>query len=88
MHLVTIIGAIFFLGSLILGIHTLYQKASGSALDGFTTIILLQLIIGSTLMLSLGIIGSYIARIFNEVKKRPRFLISEQVISETEKETN
>ena len=88
LHLVTITGVIFLLGSIILGVHTLYRKLTGSALDGFTTIILLQLIIGSTLMLSLGIIGSYIARIFNEVKKRPRFLISEQVISETEKETN
>ena len=88
LHLVTIMGILFLIGSLILGIHTIYRKITGSALDGFTTIILLQLIIGSTLMLSLGIIGSYIARIFNEVKKRPRFLISEQVLSETKKENN
>ena len=81
MHIVTIIGVLFFIGSLILGIHTLYMKLTGSALDGFTTIILLQLIIGSTLMLSLGIIGSYIARIFNEVKMRPRYIISEDSMS-------
>jgi polyisoprenyl-phosphate glycosyltransferase len=77
LHIVTIMGILFLIGSVILGIQTLYRKITGSALDGFTTMILLQLIIGSTLMLSLGIIGSYIARIFNEVKMRPRYLISE-----------
>jgi len=82
LHLVTIMGVIFLAGSLILGIQTIYRKLSGTALDGFTTIILLQLIIGSTLMLSLGIIGSYIARIFNEVKMRPRYIISEEILSE------
>lgn len=81
MHLVTVMGVIFLIGSIALGIQTLYQKLSGQALDGFTTIILLLLIIGSTLMLSLGIIGSYIARIFNEVKMRPRYLISMDVSS-------
>lgn len=81
MHLVTVMGVIFLIGSIVLGIHTLYQKLTGQALDGFTTIILLLLIIGSTLMLSLGIIGSYIARIFNEVKMRPRYLVSMDVSS-------
>jgi hypothetical protein len=51
-----------------MGVQTLYRKLSGSALDGFTTVILLLLIIGSTLMVALGIIGEYIARIYEKSK--------------------
>ena len=40
------------------------------------TVILLLLLIGSCMMISLGIIGIYIARIYDEVKARPRYLIS------------
>lgn len=81
LQLVTFMGLIFLVCSFILGIQTLYMKLSGIALDGFTTVILLLLIIGSTLMISLGVIGTYIARIFEEVKRRPRYIISEEIES-------
>ena len=48
----------------------------GNSVEGFTTVILLILIIGGLIMLSLGIIGHYIARIYEEVKGRPKFIIS------------
>jgi hypothetical protein len=51
-------------------------------IDGVTTIILLILFIGSSLMLGLGIIGEYVARIYDEVKRRPRYVIGEQHVSE------
>lgn len=79
LQLVTLMGIVFLIGSLVLGIHTLYMKFAGIAFSGFTTVILLLLIIGSTLMISLGIIGSYIARIFDEVKARPRYIIAEKL---------
>ncbi len=77
LQIVTFLGAIFFIGSIILGIQTLYMKFSGIAVSGFTTVILLLLIIGSCLMICLGIIGTYIAKIYEEVKNRPRYIISE-----------
>jgi dolichol-phosphate mannosyltransferase len=40
-------------------------------------VILLQLMIGGLLMVSLGIIGTYIARIYEEVKARPRYVVQE-----------
>ncbi|HHV28750.1 glycosyltransferase family 2 protein [Acetivibrio mesophilus] len=82
LQLVTLMGMLFLFGSFILGIYTLYMKFKGMAVSGFTTVILLLLIIGSTLMISLGIIGTYIAKIFDEVKFRPRFIVSEKAISE------
>ena len=47
-----------------LGTHSLWQKLNGQALEGFTTVILLLLLIGSVLMICLGIIGYYIAKIY------------------------
>lgn len=77
LHCITLLGIIMFFGSAILGIQTLFMKLSGKAGEGFTTVILLQLIIGSAIMTSLGIIGIYISKIYKEVKARPRYLISE-----------
>jgi glycosyltransferase involved in cell wall biosynthesis len=55
------------------------MKLSGMAVDGFTTVILLLLIIGSFLMMGLGIIGEYLARIYDEVKYRPRYIVSTEL---------
>ncbi len=77
MQIVTLSGIVFLLFSLILGVQSLYKNFMGQALEGFTTVILLLLIIGSILMLSLGIIGYYIAKIYEETQNRPRFIVSE-----------
>ncbi len=79
LQIVTVLGVCFLAGSLVLGIQTLYMYLSGIAFTGFTTVILLLLIIGSAIMISLGIIGIYISKIFDEVKGRPRFIVAETV---------
>jgi glycosyltransferase involved in cell wall biosynthesis len=79
LHLVTFAGVIFLALSVILGLETLYLKLTGQAVSGFATVILLELIIGSFLMISLGIIGEYMARIYEEVKGRPRYLVKESI---------
>jgi dolichol-phosphate mannosyltransferase len=76
LHCITILGIFMFIGSVFLGIQTLYMKFTGRATNGFTTVILLQLFIGSSIMISLGIIGIYLTKIYKEVKARPRYLIS------------
>ena len=78
LQFVTLLGWIMFVASIALGIQSLYKYFTGTALEGFTTVILLQLIIGSVLMISLGIIGHYISRIYDEIKARPRYLINKR----------
>ncbi|WP_028563869.1 glycosyltransferase family 2 protein [Paenibacillus pinihumi] len=78
LRIVTYIGLLFFVCSVALGIHTLVNKLQGSAVTGFTTVILLQLIIGSVIMISIGIVGEYIGAIYHEVKGRPRYLVSDR----------
>lgn len=78
MQIVTILGIFMFFVSIILSINALLQKIAGISLDGFTTVIILQAFSGSIIMLSLGIIGYYISKIYDEVKRRPRYIISEK----------
>ena len=75
MQIVTIFGYIMLLFAFFQGIEALHSYFTGNAATGFTTVILLQLIIGSMLMISLGIIGHYISCIYNEIKARPRYII-------------
>lgn len=79
MHIITGCGFLFFLFSLILGVNTLYNYLFGNALEGFSTVILLLLITGSIIMFGIGIIGYYLSKIYEEIKFRPRFIISEKL---------
>ena len=78
LQLITVFGSILllFLGGM--SIQTLVRFFLGQSAEGFTTVILLLLLIGGSLMMALGIIGYYIARIYEEVKGRPRYIISEK----------
>jgi glycosyltransferase involved in cell wall biosynthesis len=79
MHLITILGVILAAVSSVFGIRTLWLWAIGEAVPGFPTVILLQIFFSSILMIGLGIIGAYIAKTYDEVKKRPRYLIHQEV---------
>ena len=69
--------AVMLVVSIVLGGIALAQKILGQALGGFTTIILIQLFSSSIIMISLGIIGYYIAKIYEGSKGRPRYIISD-----------
>mgnify|MGYP000464810716 FL=1 len=62
--------------SLLLLVYSLVRYFSGHAVEGYTTLLIVMLFIGSAVMMSLGIIGYYIARIYEEVKRRPRYIVS------------
>ena len=67
-------------------IWALIDKISGRALEGMTTLIIITVFIGSVIMISLGIIGYYVARIYDEVKGRPKYIISSQCRSREKNE--
>jgi polyisoprenyl-phosphate glycosyltransferase len=75
LHIVTFLGIFTFIFSIILGLQTLYNWSFGYAVSGFTTVILVVLIFSSIIMISIGIIGIYISKIYNEVKNRPIYVI-------------
>jgi polyisoprenyl-phosphate glycosyltransferase len=77
LQVVTVLGVLTLLIGAVVGVQALRLWYQGLALPGFTTVILLQLLTGGFLMVSLGIIGTYIARIYDEVKARPRYVVRE-----------
>lgn len=78
LQLVTILGAIFFIFGIGVGIEALARYFEGTSATGFPTVIGLILISSGVIMLSLGIIGNYIGLIFDEVKARPKYIIKKQ----------
>lgn len=89
LFLVAFGGVVFAFFSVILGVQTLYMFFSGRAVTGFTTVILLTLIVGTAIMFGLAVLGLYVSRLFEEVKRRPRSIALERIAPaarETEKE--
>lgn len=78
LQVVTVLGFVTLIVSLVFGGLALFHKLSGRAVDGFTTVIGLQLLIGSMLMIGLGLIGIYVGRIFEEIKRRPSYMVDSQ----------
>ena len=74
--LVIYMGAALLLLALVMGIQTLVRYCMGRSVEGFTTVILLILLIGGGIMICLGIMGYYLARMYDEIKARPQYLIA------------
>ena len=86
LQFVTIGAGGCFICSLLLLIYSLVRYFTGHAVEGYTTLLIVMLFIGSAVMMSLGIIGYYIARIYEEVKRRPRYIVSRIIHGGHEKE--
>ena len=78
LHSITLLGVLMLIIAVVFSVISLVQKLSGIAAEGFTTVIILLLFTGSVIMLSLGVIAYYIGKIYEELKGRPRYIISEE----------
>ena len=79
-RLVLSLGLIIFFVSIIMMVYSLISKFSGNAVDGWTFIVCSIWLVGGIQMLSIGIIGEYIGKIYNETKHRPKYIISENLM--------
>jgi glycosyltransferase involved in cell wall biosynthesis len=77
LRIVTILGLLTLAFGFAVGAEALIGWYQGRAISGFTTTITTLLIIGSTIMISLGIIGEYIAKMYDEIKARPAYLVED-----------
>lgn len=76
-RMITALGFILFIVSLLMLIYSIIIKIIGHADSGWTSVICSIWMIGGIQLLSLGVIGEYIGKIYNETKARPRFIIEE-----------
>jgi glycosyltransferase involved in cell wall biosynthesis len=74
--IVPVLGLVMLVIAVILGIEAIYSKLSGDAISGFATLEITILFTGSLVMIGLGVIGQYLARMFDEIKGRPVCLVS------------
>jgi glycosyltransferase involved in cell wall biosynthesis len=74
-RLITDLGIIIFFVSILVLIYSLYRYFTGNTIKGWTTTVLSVWAIGGLIMISLGVIGEYIGKIYLETKNRPRFII-------------
>ncbi len=80
-RLITGLGFFIFFVSFIALAYTIIVKFFGETVTGWTSLTLSIWMIGGIQLLSLGVIGEYIGKIYNESKHRPRFIISDKLIS-------
>lgn len=77
LQFVTVSGGVMLVIAFIFGLQTLIHYINGSSVEGFTTVILLLLFIGIIIMLSLGVIGFYFEKMYDEIKRRPKYIVSD-----------
>lgn len=85
-RLITALGFTIFFLSVIALIYSIVVKFFGSTVTGWTSLTLSIWMLGGIQLLSLGVIGEYIGKIYNETKQRPRFIISDKLIDNTKKD--
>jgi dolichol-phosphate mannosyltransferase len=64
-------------------IYAIVNRFIGYAVDGWTSLLIVVLIMGGIQLISLGIIGEYLARVFNESKRRPLYFIKDEIKGKT-----
>ena len=78
-RMVTVIGIGIFICSLIYLLYSLIRYFLGETVRGWTSIIFAILAVGGLQMLSIGIIGEYIGKIYFETKERPKYIVEEYI---------
>ena len=83
MRMILNLGAVVFVISLLMLLWALIARVTGSSVAGWTSLMGSIWLIGGIQLLSLGVIGEYVGKIYSETKARPRFII-EQVLNTTD----
>lgn len=79
LRLICILGFIILFISIAIMIYSVIRKLTGNTVPGWTFLSISIWFIGGIQMISIGIIGEYIGKIYQETKRRPRYIISENL---------
>lgn len=82
LRLITGLGVIIFLCSVLALFYLLILKLSGKTVEGWATLMGSVWALGGIQLLSLGVIGEYVGRVYKQVKKRPRFIVEALTLTE------
>jgi glycosyltransferase involved in cell wall biosynthesis len=77
LYLIFNIGIVFLVIAFCIGIYVVHALVTGTAVPGWSSLILSIWLVGGFIMISMGIVGTYIGKIYTEVKRRPLYHIAE-----------
>ena len=75
------VGTIAIIFSFLYAVYAIFKYFDGETEPGWASLLISVLFLGGMILMSLGVIGEYIARIFNEVKARPLYFIKEEILN-------
>ena len=78
-RIISILGIVMLVFTFLLGVKAIINRFCGRVTSGFTSVIVVILLTGSLIIISLGLIGHYLTRIFDELKARPRYIVAEMI---------
>lgn len=84
--MITSLGVFIFFVSIVVFIYSLVRYFTGHTIPGWTTTVLSVWAIGGLIMISLGVIGEYVGKIYLETKNRPRFIIQDYIADDKDRE--
>lgn len=85
-RIITGLGFFIFAISFVALIYSVVVNFRGNTVTGWTSLTVSIWMIGGIQLLSLGVIGEYVGKIYNETKKRPRYIIAEKLIDKVKKD--
>jgi len=73
------LGLVGMVAAFLLFLQAMYSWAVGFAVSGWTSVTVVMLFFGSANLLGIGVLGAYLAQIFDEIKARPEYLIKQEL---------
>ncbi|MDF2726273.1 MAG: glycosyltransferase [Paenibacillus sp.] len=83
-RLVTLAGTILFVLSVLAGLYAIVQKLMGNTVTGWASLMVSIWFVGGIQLISLGLIGEYIGKIYKEVKHRPPYILETHLRAQSE----
>ena len=84
-RIITALGGVTVLLSLVLIIYALISWTTGHVVEGWASRFIGTTLIGGIQLISLGVIGEYVGKIYIETKARPRYIVEERIITAEDK---
>ncbi len=76
---IVLLGFVVALAGCALGAYAIFSRYVEDTPPGYTSIVVLLVLLSGFIIISLGVVGLYVGRIFDQVKGRPLFVVDEQI---------
>lgn len=82
LRMIGVLGFITVIAAIVMVVFSIIDWANGNAVQGYTTTLIVTLVLGGVILVSLGVMGEYIGKTYMEAKHRPRYIIDSVILRE------